>query len=60
MKNEDFSKKIQILKNGQDSLNVHQKHIFDHFWRNLVKIWSEIENLVSGIINFSDLEFCFL
>ena len=49
MKNEDFSKKIQILKNGQDSLDVHQKHIFDHFWRNLVKIRPEIENLVSGI-----------
>ena len=49
MKNEDFSKKIQILKNGQDRLNGHQKHIFDHFWRNLVKIRPEIENLVSGI-----------
>ena len=49
MKNEDFSKKFQILKNGQDRLNGHQKHIFEYFWRNLVKIRPEIENLVSGI-----------
>ena len=49
MKNEDFLKKIQILKTGQDRLNGQQKHIFDLFWQNLVKIRSEIENLVSGI-----------
>ena len=49
MKNGDFSKKFQISKNGQDRLNGHQKEIFDHFWWNFVKIWPEIENLVSGI-----------
>ena len=49
MKNGDFSEKFQILKNGQDMLNGHQKHIFHHFWRSLVKIQPDIETLVSGI-----------
>ena len=47
MKNGAFSKKFHISKNGQDRLNGHQKEIFDHFWWNFVKIWPEIENLVS-------------
>ena len=49
MSSKSLKTEFQILKNGQDRLNGHQNHIFDPFWRNLVKIRPEIENLVYGI-----------